>query len=304
MSYQILNLTAVTGKSAKLDIFDMGTESLLVGLTDIDENNQVMVSEITNGIKDAQRQVINKINTIFTKLGKNRSSEYVQWYRKNNKMIHRVEGMEYGTLVEQEISYPSGMVANYPEVMQAITDYHAGLTIEKVLGNYAEVLDSVMISIAQGSDSCERRLATATAKLTALVRKSTGVASDIDKMFNTEDSVQASKPFGKAFGNMAELTKFREQLEKADEFVTDAVNLSKQFARMEIQLDTVTKYITDTDSRRDGDQVPSSKFVNGFAAYLKAVDDIIVSYGKVITRTMAITHNTVFVYTGLGSKFS
>ena len=272
--------------TGKLEGEEYSVESLQDVLTQISANTNLFVTKLKN---------------LFTIGNQVYITEYQTWSAKNAMRIGKVERMSTESVAGQLIDIPSGMTGTYGECATMLNHLVETLDIFAVLRNVSHTADCILISINQGSNSCEGSLASAIAQL-AVMRNKTDISfNKLMAMFNFDATDHAvSVSFNSQFTDVEALAQCRKTLANTDKKIVKSSSLVKESQQLETRVNRCVDYLVDKEPRNENEYKPTPKFVKQLTEYLSDAEHLINTYGVAITVYMAITHNLTFVYKKLG----
>ena len=197
-SVAIENMNNIIAKVEKEDISNEGLLNIL--------------RDITDGAVGISKSIF----ALVTKFGAR--SELKMWCDKNGIRIGQLEEIQDSVAVGIKVDVPSGMVAPYKDVMDAIsTIYHAS-DITTLADNCKQTCDASLVSMSNGRKDHIEITKEKLHELSPILRDSTLSSNRLNKFFDTERTSLIKENYSRAFKSVAEMKAVRLELLKINGF--------------------------------------------------------------------------------------
>lgn len=241
------------------------------------------------GVADLFIRVGNTFKTNIFKFYKDFKRSEIRYYSESNVLkIKQVEGLNYTTIMNEQVPVVTGMTASYKQAVDYLNAVYAAASVR----DYAETLYKELLDIrrqmTRGEEAYKKgfnKTAIAVNMKMELVRRA--VANQTKIFTDKQTPVQAQ--FKSAFGSMQNLKEVRIKLIDMEKYLGDTAALIELVDNIDNLLGDITGYLTE-DSEVDRQFVTQ---LSNTVRFLATGFDI---YGQTAMCQMAMEHNLILCY--------
>ena len=280
--------------------YSVSTEELneiVAALHDADVSTEALIG-LFNRIGDVILGLTRTFRSIVLTGGKR--SELKYWFDKNSMKVNLLEKQEIEEYKDVKVDIPSGMKGSYIDVGDLISKSYNAVDVHRTVSQGVSLMDSIMSSISQGSDSHEGAVELENKILVGRLKVMEGVQKGLNKSFTANAKGVVKKHFGTVASSFDELRGVRVGMMNHEQVLLRATEVTAMMDTMANSVEKVVSFLGDLlDGSESDGYAPSKQFIKQLADYVRNTAIVLENHSSVLTRQLTVEHNLILVYTEL-----